>query len=623
MPETNDRLLAAASHLDDGDPAAAWRALSQLPVLDPDSTPGGLALSLVRRTGDALARKGDWTGAQMAALGHYLTAAQAAVAGGHAWDLLALADRYGDAIGDDAFALLIRLLPGTTLSTCPVEVQTDLLSRVLAVGDCEGSAALWTYLLAEAADFVPDYWSFQALAKAHAASIGGPFAPAARAMLEQTGRADLAPLTEVWLLLLAQRDFLRAMQAALALEGPEHRRKVAQYLLGASRTLAEIELAVAAHTDLSGPNDTADRALMRARLAVAQGDWQAAELAAAEITDHGQHGHAAQCLLALARAHLGQSPSAETLLDGLRRNARVPWFLRGRAALIGMSQRLLSDGAALPGTMPAPALPVMAGRPLAQALWVGPKLRWIEELSIRSFLRNGWRYQLYVYEVPGNVPDGVELMDAAAILPRSDIFAEGAGSGLHKGSIGAFSDLFRYALLAQRGGLWTDTDVINLDRFEPDGLRLISTEVTDAGIIGPNGAMMAAPAGCPLQQTALARARSLRDRGDMHFARIGPELLAELLWRMGPLGYALPGPEFLNPLGWMETGRLLAPFADVAALPVLKTARNIHVYTETWRLIGLGLNAPPEGESFLGALYARLSDQTDTAPVRAILEAEA
>ena len=263
-----------------------------------------------------------------------------------------------------------------------------------------------------------------------------------------------------------------------------------------------------------------------------------------------------------------------------------------------------------------PSLPVLSGRPIAQSLWIGPRLRWIEEMSIKSFLLNGWRYKLYVYDEPENVPDGVELADASAILPRSAIFREGQTSGAHRGSLGAFSDLFRYALLAQRGGLWTDTDVINLEAFESDGCRFVSSEWTDAGLIGPNGAQMAAPANDPMQIAALSASEDQIESGDMHFARIGPELLAELLAAGAINDYHVLPPDFLNPIGWMQTGVLMEPFNWVNSLPNLKRARNIHVYTETWRLIGLELNRSPNGNGFLGRLRERILSDNQSNPVR-------
>ena len=39
------------------------------------------------------------------------------------------------------------------------------------------------------------------------------------------------------------------------------------------------------------------------------------------------------------------------------------------------------------------------------------------------------------------------------------------------------------------------------------------------------------------------------------------------------------------------------------ARPEFQEAVNVHVYTEMWRTLGLGLDRPPSRESFLGRLY--------------------
>ena len=107
--------------------------------------------------------------------------------------------------------------------------------------------------------------------------------------------------------------------------------------------------------------------------------------------------------------------------------------------LIAAIARNLDAGHPAPEEEEDLTFPVDAGQPLAQALWVGPRLRWVEQLSIASYLRNGWRYQLYVYDIPQNVPEGCEILDAEAILPRAKLFREGGSSGVHAGSLGAFS----------------------------------------------------------------------------------------------------------------------------------------------------------------------------------------
>ncbi|MGH6994981.1 MAG: glycosyltransferase, partial [Stellaceae bacterium] len=314
---------------------------------------------------------------------------------------------------------------------------------------------------------------------------------------------------------------------------------------------------------------------------------------------------AADLLRAHALARLKDTSKARTILDAVAADETAPPYLHARVAFVRLTAELVERGLPLPADRPTRKFPPAIGRPLVQSLWVGRRLRWIERLAIKSYLDNGWRFQLYVYDDVEDVPSGCEILDAATIIPEGDVFAEGPGSGLHAGSIGAFSDLFRYRLLHERGGMWSDTDVINLRQFDPDGMKFVSTEVTDAGLITLNGAIMAAPAGDPFVARAYERAAALLRTDKMFFTRIGPYLLAELVVEMGVDTVELMPPDFLSPVSWMNTGSLLQPYETVAALPTMRAATNLHVYTEMWRMLELGLDRPPPPETFLGRLYAR------------------
>jgi len=99
--------------------------------------------------------------------------------------------------------------------------------------------------------------------------------------------------------------------------------------------------------------------------------------------------------------------------------------------------------------------------PTIHMFWHGPPLSRVERLCLASFARNGHPVELHVYEPPPHVPAGIRIRDAAEILPRDALF-------LHKrtGSVGLFSDWFRYKLLFERGGVWADTDVVCLAPFD-------------------------------------------------------------------------------------------------------------------------------------------------------------
>lgn len=527
---------------------------------------------------------------------------------GDVWPVLRDFDRAASDIGPRAAALvLVGVLRGP-LSGAEAGLKSMALALVLDAGEADAAETLLLHLLAADPDFVPGVWQIHALMRLWGLRDEDAVAARMENLLQRAGRPDLEALWSILRRLVRQSDPEAAMDEARELTDPAQRAVLADYLIGAAQHPDAIAQAVALHDVLAPQEALSERRMMRARQAIAQSDWADALALTDGLLDHPELDLPAICLRGLALGMTGDHDNAAAAMRHVRQSEGVPWFLRGRAALISVSLAAARAGSPSAVAPAAPALMPRRGRPLAQSLWVGPRLRWIEQMSMQSFLLNGWRYKLYVYDEPQGVPEGVELADATAILPRDTIFREGAGSGAHRGSLGAFSDLFRYALLLRRGGFWTDTDVINLDLFEPEGARLVASEWTDAGLIGPNGAQMAAPAGDPLQRTALAAAEDLRADGEMHFARIGPELLAELLAAGGRLSYDLMPPEFLNPIGWMQTGRLLAPFDDVRGAKCLARAYNIHVYTETWRLIGLGLDQPPPSQSFLGTLRTRLAE---------------
>lgn len=101
---------------------------------------------------------------------------------------------------------------------------------------------------------------------------------------------------------------------------------------------------------------------------------------------------------------------------------------------------------------------------LINGLWIGDSLPLLAQLCITSFLRNGHPFRLFVYEEVDNIPLGTRVADASEILPAHEIFFHASGSLAH------FADWFRYRLLADQGGVWTDLDVVCLKPFIPGQL---------------------------------------------------------------------------------------------------------------------------------------------------------
>jgi hypothetical protein len=72
----------------------------------------------------------------------------------------------------------------------------------------------------------------------------------------------------------------------------------------------------------------------------------------------------------------------------------------------------------------------MAGSdlPAVHAFWIGGGLGPMHVACLKSFVRIGHRTVLHVYDDPADAPPGIELADAAKILPRDRIITHSNGS---------------------------------------------------------------------------------------------------------------------------------------------------------------------------------------------------
>ena len=105
---------------------------------------------------------------------------------------------------------------------------------------------------------------------------------------------------------------------------------------------------------------------------------------------------------------------------------------------------------------------------------------------------HGHEFELYAYEELRGLPEGCTLRDAGAIQPREQVFRYRDGHG--KGSPAGFANLFRYKLLAEKGGWWVDTDVLCLASDLPEAEVVFAPE--EPGRY--NVAIMKFPAGLSL-----------------------------------------------------------------------------------------------------------------------------
>ena len=219
--------------------------------------------------------------------------------------------------------------------------------------------------------------------------------------------------------------------------------------------------------------------------------------------------------------------------------------------------------------------------PEIQMLWVKGELSELERLSILSFLRNGHPVRLFSYQPIPNLPQGTLREDARAILPETEVFANPAADG--NGELAIFADFFRYHLLLQRGGIWSDCDVVCIrpidfaERMEyifaTERIRVPPGAKAEAQVAS---CFFKAPAKSPMVSKTLAIARS-KDLATATWGSTGPHALHAAATELGLAGHML-APDVICPIDWWQ---ILDLISGIAVLPPNTYA--IHFWNERWR----------------------------------------
>jgi len=264
---------------------------------------------------------------------------------------------------------------------------------------------------------------------------------------------------------------------------------------------------------------------------------------------------------------------------------------------------------ALTKEMPAQPLAARPGEELV-TLWIGPQLSFLERACLRSALAHGHKVVLYCYAPPAGVPAGIELRDAAAILPESEIIRHRSGSPA------LFANRFRYELLHRGLGIWIDSDVYFTAPLPALGDHIMG-EQGDAVI---NTAVLKLPAHSPVLTAlrALFTAQQvppwlpLRARweaklrrlftGRIDLARLpwgsaGPNALTWLAATHGVADRALP-PAIFYPMPWTQADWIFDPARPLDSVLRPETIA-VHLWNE--RLRGRDFSAAP-ADSFAARL---------------------
>jgi hypothetical protein len=210
-------------------------------------------------------------------------------------------------------------------------------------------------------------------------------------------------------------------------------------------------------------------------------------------------------------------------------------------------------------------------------LWVEGMLTAMEQLSISSFLVNGFDYDLYTYGPVLNVPAGAVIKDAREILPESRIFRYEQAAGAGAGSLAGFSNLFRYRLLLLKGGTWADLDVVCLRPLNETVSYLLPSELRPGGFEAPASCLLRYPPASPLARYCW-EAASCKQSDKLAWGEIGPELVAQAIKRYELEAYVSPYPAFCPIHYWQaeHLTRVPPPKLD-------PTTVCVHLWHEIWR----------------------------------------
>jgi hypothetical protein len=254
--------------------------------------------------------------------------------------------------------------------------------------------------------------------------------------------------------------------------------------------------------------------------------------------------------------------------------------------------------------------------PTINSLWVGDQLNFIERLCIQSALATGHGFRLFSYEPDKlkGVPDGVDLRDAADIMPRDKLITYA-----DTGAVALGANFWRYHLLSKGFSPWCDMDLLFVRQFPTDPY-VFGWE--HSGWI--NNAVMAAPGDSPFvhdllslpkpnvrppwfgpRRSLLFYLRRMKSGylgfEDMPWGTYSSGLVTHLV-KKHRLTHAALSPDAFYPVEWADACTLYGPAKRVEKKI---TPATIAVHLWHSRLGDLLLKPPPE-DSYVGRMAKKL-----------------
>ena len=250
--------------------------------------------------------------------------------------------------------------------------------------------------------------------------------------------------------------------------------------------------------------------------------------------------------------------------------------------------------------------------PHCASLWIGSSMGALERACLRSVVRHGHSLTLYCYGRPDGVPEGVDLADAAQVLPEKEVTA------YRNGSFSLFSNRFRYELQRRGLGTWVDCDaylLAPLDGKRPYLIGEYEPGKLNPGIlrIPPDSSLLPAllapfeekmvPYWLPWPAKVAAYLRRVATGRTgvalMPWGTTGPLALTEVVRRLGVTVDPLP-PEVLYPVRWQDAHWIADPEQRLEDR-IAPGAVSVHLWNERIKHLKAKPAPPP---SFLARIQA-------------------
>ena len=210
-------------------------------------------------------------------------------------------------------------------------------------------------------------------------------------------------------------------------------------------------------------------------------------------------------------------------------------------------------------------------------------------------------FPVTIYDVSKNLPKGIDVLEASKIVDEK-LAPITNSKPFGKGGMGSFSDYFRYQLLYQKGGWWSDLDVVALKPWInfPNTLTA-STNEKGYGKIA-NGFVMRFPTGHPVMRDCIS-ALDQKKLTEIGIDETGPLLLHKVLGPDGVKEFSQNETVFA-PIPWNASWQALRTWKERISINEIKQRMRrphlsmrfsgdtvaAHLWNETWRAAGLDKN---------------------------------